>query len=312
MIEAAADPPAASRGRFAWHVPLGIAVSLGFLYLAVRHLDWAAFFGYLRRISTLHVAAAAAITTSAYLLRGLRWRFFFPRDERPTWWDSERVLLVGFAGNNILPARAGEVLRAHFMGRLSGLSRTRVLATVLLERAFDALSLVLLLMVALPVMGRRLPHLEGVAWLGAILLALFPGGFVVARWQGRARVGRIAQFLRGLDSLGNYAALGGIASLSLVIWLLDTGSVWMTMRAFAPMGWDAALAVTVFGNIGTMIPSGPAAVGTWEYAVCAVLAPWGMDPAMAFGMALVIHLLQFVLTTAGGGLSWAALLARAR
>ncbi|MBM3462161.1 MAG: flippase-like domain-containing protein [Armatimonadetes bacterium] len=305
-----------------WQLPVGLLISVAFLYLAAHNLSWDAFFGNLRRVNLGSIGLAAMITAVAYVLRGFRWMLFFQKTERPSWLDSMRVMLVGYAGNNILPARAGELLRAHYMAQRMGMSRSRVLATIVLERAFDALALVALLIIALPVVGRRIPHLEGVAWLGVCLLLMLIALFVAWEVRGRRRdtsappvagfVGRMLRraddFVGGLHTLGSHMTLLGISGLSLAIWTLDALSFWQTMRAFpVAVPWDAALAVCVFGNIGTMIPAGPGAVGTFEFAVVAVLKPWGYDASVSMGMAVMIHLLQFLLTTGAGFISWLTL-----
>ena len=296
----------------------GLVVSAFFLALASRHLEWTQFARALEQVSPPFLVLASGLTTTSYLLRGWRWRRIFPPPDLPTFAESFGVMLIGYAANNVLPARAGEVLRAHLLGRRLGISRARVLATIVLERAFDALSLVVLFALAVPLLGPRLSHGREVVGVGVVLLVGLVAMALLRNRVGRtandpaqedepsAPPSRLQHFVHGLQTLGSARAAAGLMGLSLGIWLIDTASFWATMCAFPQVRvpWGAALSASVFGNLGTLIPAGPAGVGTFELAVREVVTPWGIDASTALAMAVVIHLLQFVLTTGAGAVAW--------
>ncbi|HXE72124.1 MAG TPA: lysylphosphatidylglycerol synthase transmembrane domain-containing protein [Candidatus Nitrosotenuis sp.] len=307
------------KGAPVTRLALGLLVSGLFLYLAVRNLSWADFWASLRSVEPGRVGLAALLMVGAYALRAVRWRLFFRREEAPGWWTSQGVVLLGFAANNLLPARSGELVRAHCMARLIGSSPARVLAMIVLERAFDALSLVVLTLVALPAASRTFPGMGSLGWLGVAVVVVLAMLFWLWRTSGAGGDLRLfgaerllGQFREGLHSLGRPPALAGIAALSLAVWSADVLWWWCAMSAFPArrLPWDAALAACVFGNVGTLIPSGPGAVGTLEAAIVLVLGLWGFEPGQAFAMALLVHVLQFVYTTSTGWISWMALWAR--
>lgn len=297
----------------------GLGVSAVFLALAARHQEWGQFTQAVRQVSPGFLVLAACLTTGSYLLRGWRWQRLFPPPDVPTLGETFSAMLVGYAANNVLPARAGEVLRSHLLGRRLRISRARVLATVVLERAFDALSLVALFALAAPLLGHRLSHGREVLGLGVVLAVFLGGMFILWRRHHGRGTGetappdeptflgsRLRQFAHGFESLGSIRAAASLMGLSLVIWMIDTTSFWATMCAFPQVHvpWGAALSASVFGNLGTLIPAGPAGVGTFELAVREVVTPWGIDATTALAMAVVIHLLQFTLTTGAGAVAW--------
>src|SRR5205814_6805198 len=99
------------------------------------------------------VPALAALAV-AVVLRAIRWRYLFAPETRPPFGATMRALLVGYFFNNVLPARAGEAARVVALHRSAGTSRAELAATVVVERIFDVLSLVVLLLVASPWLPR--------------------------------------------------------------------------------------------------------------------------------------------------------------
>src|SRR5205814_5412390 len=112
---------------------------------------------------------ALAMLAVSIFLKAERWRYLFARATRPATRPVVAALLIGYFFNNVLPARAGEAARVLALRRRAGTSRAEAGATVVLERAYDVLCLLLLLFVTLP-------WLPGVTWLRAAVVL----GVVVA------------------------------------------------------------------------------------------------------------------------------------
>ena len=106
------------------------------LYLAFRGVDWKVLYSHIGNADFRWLALAFVITSSSYLMRARRWQHLFPAPKLNIL-DSAKVLILGFFMNNILPARAGELVRAHMGAKVSGETRTLVLATVASERLAD-------------------------------------------------------------------------------------------------------------------------------------------------------------------------------
>ena len=93
-----------------------------------------------RQARVIALMLGVALMVVAYLLRGARWQIWEPS---LSYWDSLRLVLIGFMGNNVLPARLGEILRAHCASAKAGdhRGRTALLASVTAERILDGLVL---------------------------------------------------------------------------------------------------------------------------------------------------------------------------
>ncbi|HUP32692.1 MAG TPA: lysylphosphatidylglycerol synthase transmembrane domain-containing protein [Gaiellaceae bacterium] len=139
---------------------LSIAVSalLGFLALRNAHPDqvWEA----LRSSTYVWLAPAFAVFSVGIFLRAVRWRFLFHRSTRPSLGATSSAMLIGYLFNNILPLRAGEAARIVALKQSAGVSRSESTATVVLERAYDVLTLLVLLLALQP-------WLPDVSWLRA-------------------------------------------------------------------------------------------------------------------------------------------------
>jgi len=113
------------------------------LYLAFAGVDWRDLFSHIKACNPFWIISAVTLTCISYLARAYRWKFFFPT-KRLSYPEATKILFLGFFMNNILPARAGELVRAHVGAKLSGERRTLLLATIASERLVDGLTISLM------------------------------------------------------------------------------------------------------------------------------------------------------------------------
>lgn len=289
----------------------GIALSLVFAWLALRGIEVAELRSALAGQDYVFLLPAAAALAVAVALRAWRWQLVFAHEARPRYQHVLNAMLAGYLFNTILPARAGELARVQVLGRRSGISRANVLATVVLERTYDLLVLVALLALASPF----LPH---VGWLSAAVAlgcalagALLVAAFVVRRFGERAarRLLRPLAWLPGIDSdrarrvADN--AVHGLATLRLTrlvaiaiavttaSWLALAASTWfLVLGTDMDVGFGAAMLVVVATNLVLVLPSSPAALGTFEAAAVLALAAYDVEREQALSFALVLHALN--------------------
>jgi uncharacterized protein (TIRG00374 family) len=296
------------RGISVW---FGLVVSLVFVYLAVRDVDAAAIGTALRGMDYWTLAPAALVLAVAIYIRVVRWRILFAPGRRPGMRAVGASLLIGLLFNNILPARAGEAARAIALNQRAGTSRFEALGTVIAERALDVLCLIVLLFVAAPALPETdwLPRaLIAGAALGAGLLVLL---LVFAYYGHRpARLLlRPLSFLPGITREKSDVAARNLVhgfsfvrrpgtalaafGLTLASWLLIAVTFWLCLIGFdLPVGFEAGLLVVVAANLAMIVPSGPAAVGVFEAATLAALAPFSVDRSTALSYAIVVHALN--------------------
>ena len=120
-----------------WQFWLGVLISAFFMYFVVSKLDWADFWLSLKTANYWWILPGVAVYFIAVWVRAWRWHYLLkPIKPIPT-----RVMFpitcIGYMGNNIYPARAGEVLRAVILKRKEGVSISASLATIIVERIFD-------------------------------------------------------------------------------------------------------------------------------------------------------------------------------
>lgn len=304
----------------------GLLLTAFFLWLALRNVDIAAVRDALRHAQYRYLLPAMLCGAVGYCLRTLRWELILTPTKRVPFGRLFPVLMTGFATNNLLPARIGEFVRALLLGRREGVSRSLALATIVVERVCDGLTLialmtVTLLLVPLPVSDPKLELVErsatvifGTATVGLIALLLFPlPVLALARFflrpLPRAVGGRIEEllnsFIRGLRALRSPLALARIAGLSLLVWLAEGGTYAFVMLAFrldlARSEWLAAAAfLLVFVNLGIMIPSAPGYIGTYQFFAALALGAFGVPAALAIGLSFVAHALQYSFITGVG------------
>jgi uncharacterized membrane protein YbhN (UPF0104 family) len=152
----------------------GIAGSLVFTYLAVRNVDGRVFWETIRTSEYGWVLPAVLVLTVAIFLRALRWRLLFPPPTRPPLAPITLAMLVGNLFGNIIPIRAGEAARVVVLHRETGGSRAEAAGTLVAERLYDVLSLLVLLFAATPFLP-AVDWLRGAAILGAAVAVIAAG-----------------------------------------------------------------------------------------------------------------------------------------
>ena len=307
----------------------GIVLTAFFLWLALRNVDIGAVRDALRRASYGYLLPAALCGALGYCLRTWRWGQILAKTKAIPFARLFPILMTGFAANNLLPARVGELVRAFLLGREEGISPSLALATIVVERVCDGLTLIALMALTLlffpiPVADPKLQLVElaatiifGVATVALIALLLFPRPIlalvraclrsVPERFAARI-TGLLDAFIEGLAALRSPTALARIAGLSILVWLCEGGTFAFVLLAF-PLGlagrewFAAAIFLLVFVNLGIMIPSAPGYVGTYQLFAKLALGAFGIAASAAVALSFVAHALQYTLITGVGLLS---------
>lgn len=275
-------------------------------------LDWQAFFKHARTGDLRWLFFAMCITGLSYLLRSYRWLLFFPGKTLLSYVNAVRVLILGFFMNNILPARTGELVRAHMGARVSGEKRTLVLATVASERLIDGLTLSLLFLMFSP--GLNNTKIASNLFIVACLFAAITVGVFITiflrthifkfvdllarkinhRYTDYA-FSRMQLFINGLTPLANPAKLPAIVILSIVTWGMELLVYFSVSEAFAvnlPLPALVLFMVTV--NFSSLIPAAPGAIGVIEAVTTTVLVSIGIEKELALSMVLSQHIIQYL------------------
>ncbi len=316
---ASGAPPPTGRRRRRLSAALAVVVTVAFTYLAVRDVDFDELGQSLRESNYWWLVPALGMLALGFLLRAVRWRALFAATTRPDLWPTTQALLVGQFFNSVLPLRAGEPARVVALHALGGASRAETAGTVVVERFFDVLALLLLLFVALP-------WLPEVTWLRAagllaiaLVLALAAAVLLLRVYGDRplsfvlrplARLPFLVperveaatrNLMHGLVALRS-PRVGLVAFLWTVLsWLVIATSFWLVMLGFhLDLSPTAGLLTLIATGLALVLPSAPAAVGVFEAATLVALAAYGIPQTRALSYALVVHALNVLPFIAAG------------
>lgn len=306
--------------RRLWLGLAGVVISVGALWWVLADVHWSEVRAHIAEARLLPLVAAVVVATGTFFLRLIRWRLLL-RDERGgplPWAPLWHGVAIGFMANNILPFRMGEVMRCLAVSRLAPVRFSSTFSSVAVERVFDGLTVVAMLVVSLFLAGlspgvevagvpvARTATVAGVigasALVAAILVVAFPA------WSERLilrlvpsrplaeRLVRIVEGLRhGLSVLKSPGRVAGVVGWSVVLWLVNALSFYLAFRAFSiPAGFAAALLLQGVLVVGIAVPATPGYVGVFEGAIKAVLLVLGVGADRAVAYALTYHVTTFI------------------
>lgn len=295
-------------------MPFGVTVSLdrkakislfvalilagALLYLSLRGTDLAELGQTLKGARWQPLVGAIALSALALVVRAFRWRALLNTSyslSLPTvFW----AISIGYLGNNLLPARMGELMRVEALKRKADVTRSFALATALIERVMDAGVLVLFTSIALLTMPSLPPALHQasrtfglLSGLGILTLFLLPHaeGLIQSLLHRLPRIKDIAaRFLEGLRSLHDWTCSAQFFLFTLLIWPLDS---YAGVLAAQSIGADLDLQTSMIAlaalGLSSAIPSTPGGVGIFQFVAVTVLKPFGIPSAVALAWVLL-------------------------
>jgi glycosyltransferase 2 family protein len=301
------DTAPAARSRRLGLGALGLLVSAVSIVVLAANVDLRETLRILGAANPAFLLLTLLMVPSQIVLRTARWRLLLPRrpdGARPAMSRVAPILLVGYFGNLVLPARLGEVVRTYLMARREELRVSAVLGSVLLERVLDLASLALVAFVAANAAGAPDWMTQGLGvvatiGVGAVLLLVGLGvprvvrlitpyaGSVARRFQ--RPISLLVSFGEGAGGEGRRVVTSAIV-LSSVTWLFVATTFWLVAQS---LGLDlspaAALLVTAVTVLGTSIPSAPGHIGTFQVGAVVTATALGVPPAEALALAILAH-----------------------
>lgn len=299
-----------------WQFWLGVLISIVFIWFALRGLHLDEFWDSVKQANYIWLVPGIGVYFVGVWVRAWRWHYLLgPIKKIPTK-TMFPITAIGYMGNNIYPARAGEALRAVILKRKEGVSISASLATIIVERIFDGVVMLAFVFVNLPELAKLtgssgfVGNIQQVAVIGTgiflgalgvfLLAAMFPhttakvGLWMIERFTPQRLhakiIGIMNKFLDGLASLRSPFNVLMVFFTSVIIWLLETGKYWFVMHAFDfSVSFFALMLLNGIANLATTIPSAPGYIGTWEAVTKAVLVAFLVEPEVALGYAVVLH-----------------------
>ncbi len=286
-------------------------MALYLLYHGMRGFDAAVFYRHLATVSVWRLSLFVVPFAVALWAKWQRWylciQYADPSVSGRTVWHAQ---LWGYCASNTLPFKAGEAVKLAVLKK-EGHAVLLLLPTIALDRFWDGAVLLLLLLAALPFFAVA-PWVHEMAMAAALLfvggLVVFCGfilclpSFPVMGWVAKSPIpswlkkpllgGAGVGMLAGLHSLRSWRLWVALALLSIVNWLAEAWCFAVVFWAFGVSVPLAACMVAVAAvNFAGLVIAVPAAIGVFEFCVVVVLVSVGVSSQMAFGIALVLHVL---------------------
>ncbi len=291
---------------------LSFLISAFCIYWVVTSIDLKEVGSVLSSINYFWGFLAILTTLLGYFLRAYRWSLFFEQNKL-SFWDSYSILITGFFMNNVLPARMGELVRAHLGGKITKQSRSVVLATIFAERLADGFIISLIFIFAaklgeLPVANFKPLYLVSLFFFIIViltLLALFAKKrvFKFLEYLGQIMPGHLSDytilklksFFQGLEPLIEKKRALLIFLLSVFIWVIELSAYYQVVNAFSTSLSLSSLALylTVL-NFSSLIPAAPGGIGVIEVITTLFLQKVGIAREIAFSMVATQHLIQYL------------------
>jgi len=303
------------KSRFDLKFWLGIGVSLFFMVLLFRKIDFNQLWSALLTVNYRYILLAVVFTFASYFLRAVRWHYLLIPEKRIPLSSLYPATIIGYMANNVLPARLGEFVRAFVLAQREGLQTPTVFASLVIDRLFDGFTVMLMLLLTLFTL--QMPHglaeAETVLRTGGVVtFVLYAGvvGFLVLlkrqtmrtlKWTGillkpfpQRLTDRIipllGSFIGGIRMSSKGGHILAVLVSSLAVWIFCIIPVDLVLQGFGVnLPIAASMFILVLLVFAVMVPASPGYIGTYHYACFKGLSAFGIAESKAVSIALVLH-----------------------
>lgn len=286
----------------------------------MRDVDFASAWSAAQGINLAWLLPYYAVMFVEVVIRGLRWQALLAPVQRSSLLGLTSATFIGLMANNVLPARMGEFVRAWAGARSERIPYSTCFATVVIDRVFDGLTasaifVLVILLYPLPDLWKASGYLAGaiylvtlvgligLIWQRDLTLRFVAGGlrFLPDRFSARV-LGWLAAFVSGLGVFRSPWLLFVSTALSIVIWFGYGLTLYFVWQAFdIRLTLLPAFVVLLMVTVGLTLPSTPGFAGVMELAIVTGMSElFGVDRSVAFAVAIVYHVTQYIPLTIAG------------
>lgn len=304
---------------------LGIGVSALCVWLSMKDVNLGEVLTALRGANGFGFVVVMCVTILGFWIRAVRWRYFIDAGRRLSLDSLFSATMIGFMANNVLPFRLGEFVRPWVLARREKLSKTTLLATVVVERAIDMLTLLGIFGVSVVVhpIAENTDAGRLVQWGARVLIGLCVAltVFVIAIERSRSLAKAVVQritsplpgaarervaemlerFIEGLGLFRDFGKLLVVFALSFAMFLCFACALGISLWSLGiDLPWYAGLIMLVITAIGIMVPAAPGYIGTLNIACTAGLALFGVGKNLSVPFSWFYFFSQWLPITAVG------------
>jgi uncharacterized protein (TIRG00374 family) len=300
---------------------LTIAVSAGISVLALawcfQQVKWPALLAEIREVSWWVPWTACLLYLLGFVPRALRCRMMLSHMQPIKTILCWQVVVLGYAANNLLPLRLGELVRAYVMGRRAGVSKLSCLSLVGAERILDGLIIVGILGLSIVLLAAR-----GLTVSDALVQQVFVfGGVLFTAASGvllalslfarrlnlshyflpRRSHALLRSVLEALDFLHTFRTAVGVLSLSVLVWFVEGFMFVLLLHALGiPHPWQVGYFSLALINLGILVPSAPGYIGVFQAFGIIAFSSLGLSESKGLAFSMILHLCQFLPVTVLG------------
>lgn len=306
-----------------------LLISLAFLGIIFYKIDWTKLIQTFKLFNLKSLWIIVPVYISTLYLRGIRWKSLLSDKAKYSAYNLGAIFTVGSMLNVFLPARAGDVYRAYYLGSAKQEKKMKIFGSIILERTLDGICVFMILIAAVVLYSKQ-------AWmfhLAYTIGALFIGSFIVFYFVFKfnkvdficsklikiceklpsvlskplikiingANV-HINSFIEGFEVLNSLKHSSQAFVMSVIIWLFECYVTFLVINSFnMSLGFSAALFVISLISFSTMIPSTSMFLGPYQYAYILALGIYNVDKSTALAVSAVHQaILMLILSIIGG------------
>jgi len=315
VSDAPVDEGAIPRGAISTRtIVLGLVVGLPlsalFLWLAIRGVSFDEVWDALASANPALIALATPFLLAIILFQGLRWRALIGDGADLPRRTYVALSWFGLGVSNVVPGRPGDIVRGIWFGRIARMPAARSLASVGVDRAFDVITLVIIVLACLPFVAHP-DWLMALALVGG-LIALALLVVLILAWWAAHRSARARQWMdesadagwlrrqagalmRGMASMDHLAQVARVTAWSFATWASWTAGAWLIASS---MSLDVTIGGAFFlcgvMGLGAAIPSSPGQIGTFQWLAVVSLAVLGVGRADALAFSVLLQLVILI------------------
>jgi len=284
-------------------VIMGVFISLAGIYWAFKDFHFYDFKRSIQQIDLVYLVLAAIFLWGSVWVRGLRWKWLFKESASPSVTSLYRAELIGYFGNNILPLRLGEILRAYIIGKENNLPKSFVFGTIVLERLMDMFALIFFAIILLFLYPFEQGWVSNFILKGGVVLSIVIFTLVIiSRFKFKTTENKLLRILNqiidGLQSIKKQRILPVVIA-SILIWSIYLLDVYFIQRAFQfNLSWTQSLTILVISSLVLSIPSAPGMIGTFHASVKYIMVDiFAFTPNDGNSFAILMHAYGYILFT---------------
>lgn len=304
---------------------LVIIITLIILTLIFYKIDFVKLIETFKKFNYRYLVQIVLLYIITLIIRGLRWKYLLNNDSKYSAVNLSKVFTVGSMLNAFVPARAGDLYRAYYLGSVMGENKIKIFGSVILERIFDGISVfvILLLTVVYTFNGGavlKLTYITGGLFLGSFLIF-----FVILKYSNQETLNNIClkftnklpnkiknktqsimekginlffSFIEGFRVLENSTNALLVIILSFLIWLIEAFIAYLLILSFGfDIDWYSGLYVMALTSFSTVIPSASVFLGPYQIAYIMALGLFGISKSSAIAVS-TIHQAIFMIILA--------------